>query len=160
MAGGNAHDEPNLVPLLDLVLQLVMFFMMCMTFRMDEVDQSIRLPVAQSAKPMVEATSDDILFLNVNEAGQVLAVGQPKPLTTDEEVAKFLHSAHDDAKRRAVEKARRAGGDPNTALAELLVIIRADRDAEYEAVYRVMRKCQDAGLRRMQLRAKMTTARS
>lgn len=159
MAGGNAHEEPNLVPLLDLVLQLVMFFMMCMTFRMEEVEQSIRLPVAQSAKPMEEAVSDDILFLNVNDAGHVLAVGQPKPLTTDEDVAKFLQTAHDDAKRRAIDKARRAGGDPNTASAELLVIIRADREAEYESVYRVMRKCQDAGLRRMQLRAKMTTAR-
>jgi biopolymer transport protein ExbD len=155
MASGNAHEEPNLVPLLDLVLQLVMFFMMCTTFRMEEVEQSIRLPVAQSAKPMVEAKSDDIMFLNVNGSGHVLAVGLPRPLTTDEEVTKFLQSAFDDAKRRATNKAHRLGGDANLAAAELLVIIRADREAEYEAVYRVMRKCQDVGLRKMQLRAQM-----
>jgi biopolymer transport protein ExbD len=155
MASGNAHDEPNLVPLLDLVLQLVMFFMMCTTFRMEEVEQSIRLPVAQSAKPMVEAKSDDIMFLNVNGSGHVLAVGQAKPLITEEEVTKFLQGAYDDAKRRATDKAKHLGGDPNQALAELLVIIRADREAEYEAVYRVMRKCQDVGLRKMQLRAQM-----
>jgi biopolymer transport protein ExbD len=155
MSGGNAHEEPNLVPLLDLVLQLVMFFMMCTTFRMEEVEQSIRLPVAQSAKPMVETKSDDIMFLNLNGSGHVLAVGQPRPLTTDEEVAKFLQTAYDDAKRRATDKARRSGGDPKQAAAELLVIIRADREAEYEAVYRVMRKCQDAGLHKMQLRAQL-----
>jgi biopolymer transport protein ExbD len=159
MASGNAHEEPNLVPLLDLVLQLVMFFMMCTTFRMEEVEQSIRLPTAQSAKPMIEAKSDDILFLNVNSSGQILSVGQPRPLTGDEEVAKFLQAAYADAKRRAADKAHRLGGNANQSDAELLVIIRADRDAEYEAVYRVMRKCQEAGLRKMQLRAQIPTGR-
>ena len=64
--GGNAHDEPNLVPLLDLVLQLVMFFMMCANFVMEQVDQTIMLPVAQSAKPMTDAKNRDVVFLNIN----------------------------------------------------------------------------------------------
>lgn len=155
MTGGNAHEEPNLVPLLDLVLQLVMFFMMCTTFRMEEVERSIRLPVARSAKPMAEAVSDDILFLNVNSAGQVLAVGQPQPLTDAEQICRFLQAAYDTARRRAAEKAQALAADPNQARPEMLVIIRADRDAEYEAVYRVMRQCQEIGMTKMQLRAQM-----
>ena len=153
----NAHEEPNLVPLLDLVLQLVMFFMMCTTFRMEVVEQSIRLPSAQSAKPMTEAKNDDIMFLNVNSAGHVLAVGQAKPLTTDEEVSQFIQSAYEDVKRRAHETAKRFGSDVADPGSELLVIIRADRDAEYESVYRVMRKCQDVGFNKLQLRARMSS---
>ena len=63
--------EPNLVPLLDLVLQLVMFFMMCANFVMEQVDQTILLPVAQQAKPMSE-TGPDVVFLNVTADGALL----------------------------------------------------------------------------------------
>src|SRR5262245_10825198 len=98
----NAHEEPNLVPLLDLVLQLVMFFMMCTTFRMEEVEQSIRLPVAQSAKPNAEAKNNDIQFLNVNSEGHVIAPGEPKPAATEEEIVQLIRRVYETAKARAV----------------------------------------------------------
>ncbi|MBX7103953.1 MAG: biopolymer transporter ExbD [Gemmataceae bacterium] len=153
MAGGNAHEEPDLVPLLDLVLQLVMFFMMCANFVMEQVDQTIKLPVAQSAKPSTTGTDSDIVFLTINNKGEMLAVGRNHPLTNDDEVAVYLQGVYDDAKRRAGEAARKAGADPAQAPVETLVIIRADRAAEYSSVYRVMRKCSDIGLRKIQLRA-------
>ena len=41
--GGGAPD-PNLTPLLDLVLQLIMFFMITVNFiRVDQFDDSVRL---------------------------------------------------------------------------------------------------------------------
>jgi biopolymer transport protein ExbD len=156
MAGGsaNAHEEPNLVPLLDLVLQLVMFFMMCANFVMEQVDKTILLPVAQSAKPMPrEAAMGDVVFLNINSAGELLVVGRPKPLTTDAEVTVFLQEVAAESKRRAGEELRKAGGDPAQAQPAAMVIVRAHKDADYASVYRVLRRCQDAGLRRLQLRA-------
>lgn len=129
----NAHEEPNLVPLLDLVLQLVMFFMMCANFVMEQVDQTILLPVAQSARPMTEGKGD-VLFLNINAAGELLIVGRPLHLATDAQIAGYL---------REVAADRR----------ETLVIIRAHRDAEYASVYRILRQCQEAGLNKLQLRA-------
>src|SRR4029079_343313 len=46
----SSDAEPNLVPLLDLVLQLVMFFMMCANFVMEENDQTIKLPHSQQCE--------------------------------------------------------------------------------------------------------------
>ncbi|MFO0807893.1 MAG: biopolymer transporter ExbD [Gemmataceae bacterium] len=136
--------EPNLIPLLDLVLQLVMFFMMCANFAMQENDQSIKLPTSQQAKPVAD-TGPDVLHLGIDQDGAVRVVGRP-PLTTDEEIVTFLRlDVYEANKRRAAER-----GESEV---RTLVIVRADRNTAYEKVYRVMRQCQQAGLRKLQLRA-------
>src|SRR3954454_392237 len=56
--------EPNLTPLLDVVLQLLMFFMMCVNFVTEQVSGDIKLPVSQSARPMNKSETD-VLFVNV-----------------------------------------------------------------------------------------------
>ena len=51
MHGSSTNEvqaEPNLVPLLDLVFQLIMFFMVCVNFVSQQVNEDIKLPVAQS----------------------------------------------------------------------------------------------------------------
>jgi biopolymer transport protein ExbD len=141
---GSELAEPNLIPLLDLVLQLVMFFMMCANFAMQENDQSIKLPTSQQAKPVAE-TGPDVLHLGIDQDGAVRVVGKP-PLTTDEEIVTFLKlDVYEANKRRAAAK---GDGEVRT-----LVIIRADKNTAYDKVYRVMRQCQQAGLRKLQLRA-------
>src|SRR5438552_7349756 len=67
----SSDAEPNLVPLLDLVLQLVMFFMVCANFVMEQINESIQLPKAEAARPL-DANAHNIIFLNVNEKGEVL----------------------------------------------------------------------------------------
>src|SRR5947209_19097482 len=68
MSHGGSSDggtmEPNLTPLLDVVLQLLMFFMMCVNFVTEQVSGDIKLPVSQSARPM-DKTETDVLFINV-----------------------------------------------------------------------------------------------
>jgi biopolymer transport protein ExbD len=142
----NADAEPNLVPLLDLVLQLVMFFMMCANFVMEENDQTIKLPHSQQAKPIVP-TGPDVVHLGVTREGHVTVVGRPLPLVTDDELFVFLKN---DVYDRALQYARqRKEGDE----VKTLVIIRADLNAEFAQVFRVMQNCQKAGLRKLQLRA-------
>ena len=136
--------EPNLVPLLDLVLQLIMFFMMCANFVMEENDQTIKLPLSQMAKPIPEA-GPDVIHLSIDDEGIVRVVGR-KPMTREEEVIFYLRDIYDSNKRVMAEK--HETGDVKT-----LVIIRASRDCSFEKVYMVMRRCQEAGLRRLQLRA-------
>ena len=70
-AGETTIEEPNLVPLLDLVLQMVMFFMAVTNFAMENVNESIKLPLAQSAKP-IEEVGTDILYMNVDHQGNLL----------------------------------------------------------------------------------------
>jgi biopolymer transport protein ExbD len=146
-SAASAIPEPNLVPLLDLVLQLVMFFMICAQFAvMEQTDQSIRLPNAQQAKPIPDdGLGPDVMYLGVTDRGEVKVSGRPRPLTTDAEITVFLRDVSEAAKEAA---ARRGEKDVKT-----LVVLRADKDATFEQIYRVMRRCQEAGLRKLQLRA-------
>src|SRR5262245_45381774 len=58
-----SQAEPNLTPLLDIVLQLLMFFIMCVNFVNQQVNEEIRLPRSASVKPMDKADAD-VLYIN------------------------------------------------------------------------------------------------
>src|SRR5215471_16413440 len=80
--GGGLADkcEPNLTPLLDVVLQLLMFFMMCVNFVTEQVNEDIKLPYAQSARPM-DKGEQDVLFLNLDDQGRLIVLGKEEPLS-------------------------------------------------------------------------------
>src|SRR5947208_6436694 len=89
--------EPNLVPLLDLVFQLIMFFMICVNFVSEQVNVDIKLPVAQSARPM-DKGEVDVLFLNMDPSGRLLVPGLDRPLVTLGEKKFYLREQYADAK--------------------------------------------------------------
>jgi biopolymer transport protein ExbD len=64
-------EEPNLVPLLDLVLQMVMFFMACTNFAKENISEAVKLPLAQSAKPIEdeELKNNERIYVNLQENG-------------------------------------------------------------------------------------------
>ncbi len=133
--------DPNLTPLLDVVFQLLMFFIMCVNFVAEQVSGEIHLPVAQSARPM-DKSADDVLFLNLEQNGQLRIFGRQEPLKTLGEMNYYLKMAFEDA--------RRLNRDP----AKTLVVIRADQDVNFAKVFLLMRMCKDAGYRKLQLRAR------
>ena len=130
-----------------MVLQLVMFFMMVANFSMEQVNSDIRLPVAQSARPMDKTEMEDVLYLNVNEEGHVVVAGRDLPLTTIAEINTYLAQKKTDYARDAEDR----GLDPNSL--ETLVIIRGDRNADYRDVYNVLQACKQQGFRKWQVRA-------
>jgi biopolymer transport protein ExbD len=137
--------EPNLVPLLDLVFQLIMFFLMVVNFVTEQVNRTIMLPSAQSARPM-DKRIEGPLFLNMDAEGRLLVPGQ-KPLATLLEIRYYLQQCYQDAERVA-----KAQGD---AQVKSVVILRAHKKADYAHVYHVLRMCKEAGFRRLQLRAQI-----
>src|ERR1700758_1528176 len=85
MAGSVTSElkaEPNLTPLLDVVFQLITFFMLVINFSSENYDQRVRLPVAESARPIDDSqqVSEDRLVLNVDEEGHLLIGGEVQPL--------------------------------------------------------------------------------
>ncbi len=132
--------DPNLTPLLDVVLQLLMFFIMCVNFVAEQVSGDIQLPVAQSARPM-DKSADDVLFLNLEPNGYLRIFGRPEPLQTIGEMNYYLKMAFEDA--------RRLNRDP----VKTLVVLRADQDVNFAKVFLLLRLCKDAGYRKLQLRA-------
>ena len=69
--GDGIKAEPNLIPLLDLVMQLVMFFMVCANFVMEQTNATIVLPEAIASKALDKNDAYPI-FLNINKEGKVL----------------------------------------------------------------------------------------
>jgi biopolymer transport protein ExbD len=159
-AAEGSSAEPNLTPLLDMVLQLLMFFMMCVNFVTEQVSEDVKLPVSQSARAM-DKTETDVLFLNVKpfkaeefrnryrpEDLQKFQEGDPcvlallKPPMRLKEVQYFLKQQYEDAARNAKD------GRVKTA-----VILRAHQDTQYDQVYRVLQMCKNVGYRELHLRA-------
>ncbi len=145
-AGITIKAEPNLVPLLDLVLQMLMFFIITVNFVSSQVNENIKLPVAQMAQPMKKDITD-VLYLNINNRGQLEVIGREQPLTDMGQINAYLRTEYHH--REVV-----AGvGKVNTS-----VIIRADRNAEYKLVYQIMRQCKEQGFRKLKLRAMQKTS--
>jgi biopolymer transport protein ExbD len=199
--GPTAQDsicEPNLTPLLDVVLQLLMFFMMCVNFVGEQITEDVKLPRSASVKPM-DKTDNDVLHLNCKTFDEqvfdkylsAVALGQAKadyanymaenrratPEALRRAWAKFLA----DALERTGSKFR--PGDPCVLvvgkepmkLSELkwwlkqeyedkqklspdgkvntAIVIRADKDTDYEKVYEILHQCKIQGYTRLKLRA-------
>src|SRR5436190_7071023 len=110
--------EPNLTPLLDVVLQLLMFFMMCVNFVSEQVNQTIVLPVSQSARPM-DKSEVAVLFLNVDRLGNLMVPGHDS-LNSREQISYYLRQQYADAER--TDKLNGGKGDVKTA-----IVIRGDQ---------------------------------
>ncbi|VTS03588.1 ExbD/TolR family protein [Tuwongella immobilis] len=144
--GAEDTGAPNLTPLLDVVLQLIMFFMLCANFVMEQVNESIKLPEATAAKAL-DRTQTSLLYLNVAFNGHVLRTDGP-PLTNPKELEVYMRNQYRDI--QAILRADKKGA---TEKVETTVIIRADARCTFEQVYNVMLACKAAGFEKLQLRA-------
>ncbi len=133
----DATVEVNLTPMLDVVLQLITFFMMLVHFgtQLEGSAKSIRLPVAPAALPG-DAPGLDRLAVAINNRGALLA----------DDLAREGPAADawwDDQARQRKAGMRSLGG-PGVEL-PTLVIVRADRDAPYGAVRKALKAAQNRG---------------
>src|SRR5438132_9288529 len=113
--GDELKAEPHLVPLLDLVFQLIMFFMITMNFVSAQLSEDIKLPIAQSARAMDKAEAE-VLILNLESTGKLQVIGQPKPLGTAGDKKYFLKEYYADARRSAEAQGDRKGRVKTTVI--------------------------------------------
>src|SRR5579884_2583919 len=107
---GSEGTDPNLTPLLDLVLQLIMFFMITVNFvRVDQFDDSITLPVASSAVPL-DNTAEEWIFLNLDHSGKLVGTLSTFVLDTPEKIKLHLQREKEDLTR--VAHAKGVKGEP------------------------------------------------
>lgn len=154
-SSGGDKCEPNFTPLLDLVLQLVMFFMLCANFVMDQTNVEIKLPEALAAKAL-EKSEDYAIYLNVNEQGKVILApsdqykdpggGVVETLDNPAQVENFL-------KRRAKEDLAAVGPANADKPLRSIIILRVHKDCPFEKTYGIMKACRKAQYLRVQLRA-------
>lgn len=132
-ASHSGSDGPNLTPILDMVFQLITFFMLMINFKGTAMDMSLQLPVLGSARPLEYQGQTEPLLLNITSAGQVLAYGQEiDPATFIANEAKIYRT--------------RMGQDLNSKEEiKSPVVLRADQSVAYEKLDAVMRLCQENG---------------
>jgi biopolymer transport protein ExbD len=128
--------EPNLTPLLDVVLQLIVFLLMLIQFgtRIEGARRDVRLPVAPAALP-TGALGSDLLFVGLDAAGRLLVADHPQPLEPIETDAWWAEQAR---QRHQVVAQDKLGTE---------VVVRADRGARYGAVRRTLATAQTHGFR-------------
>ncbi len=137
--GNEEKAEPNLTAMLDMVMQLLMYFIMCVNFAGQQYSEDVKLPEAQSARPAGKGEGE-VLWLNVLQNGNVKPLGKNEMEAA--ELRDWLQKRYLDALSHSKD------GKNHTA-----IILRADKDATYEAVYKVMHLCKEEKFSHFKLHA-------
>lgn len=134
--------EPNLTPLLDMVFQLITFFMLVINFKGASMDMSLKLPVLGSARPLEKQGKLEPVMLNIDAEGEVRSYGRL------EEIEPFIAQ-----QARLLKEQLRAAGTPTDGDFPVAVIIRADRAVPFHLLNHVIEVCQKHGYRQFSLSA-------
>jgi biopolymer transport protein ExbD len=129
-------DEPqlNLTPMIDVVIQLVIFFMVGTQFVDNERKIDIALPLVGQAAPLTE--TPDEMVVNVSKEGDI-SIGS-KPVSAEQ-----LRDQLKEAKNRYSAQA---------------VVIRGDMNCIYQQVMTVVDICKQAGIENLQVATRVEHA--
>lgn len=147
MSASSGHGaEPNLTPILDMVFQLITFFMLVINFKGAAMDLTLKLPVLGSARPLgsQEQAEESLMVLNIDAEGKANVYGVAKDLKTFIPNEARLQSI----KASLNDKTFKKGGELPTT-----IIIRADKEIPFEKLNEVIKLCQDHGYRKFSLKA-------
>ena len=138
-----ANAEPNLTPMLDMVFQLITFFMLVTNFKAASLDLTLQLPVVGSARS-VDTEGVDLLILNIDQKGTLNIYGIPRdivPYIKSEAKASF------ESAKRENPKFDKKDDLPTT------IVVRADKQTPFSLLNVVIKTCQDNGFRKFALKA-------
>ena len=130
--------EGDLTPMIDMVFQLIAFFMVLINFAQTESNDRVKLPSSQLVKPP-EVPLEFPIILHVAQDGEVILGG-------DDYTAETLRIGL--LKELAVIKAE------GKTVADANVVIRAHKDTAAGDVQEVIRVAQEQNLENFALRVK------
>lgn len=113
----------NMTPIIDIVFQLLIFFLVATRFAQEDRELEVTLPHASEAQPLIAEAEE--LFVNIDRQGKFYVDGQ---FRTPDDV--------EDVLRQAV------ANNP----ANQRVIIRADKSVVFDHVVTVMNLCNKTGV--------------
>src|SRR5579871_1424548 len=117
---GGKGVEPNLTPILDMVFQLITFFMLVINFKANLIDKAMELPVVGTARAVDPGESLQML-INVNNKGQFTVGGQVIP---EDGIMAWVQSSANRS-RMTERRLGRIKEDTDDLTTE--IIVRADR---------------------------------
>jgi biopolymer transport protein ExbD len=134
----NARAEPNLTPILDMVFQLITFFMLVINFKSSLIDRKMELPVVGTSAP-VDDKNQMLMMVNINNKGDFTVLGRP---FSDDEMDRYIQDQAEQ-NRLAARRLNLIQDDKDDL--PTTVVIRADMNTPYRRLNQVISKCQDNG---------------
>ncbi len=132
MSGSSEPGEPNLVPILDMVFQLITFFMLVINFKAGTVDQELALPIIGSSRPVESEIDSRMIVVNIRESGSVFVRGKEEP-----QFGLFA--------RLEAQAIRLTDGLASSAPLPTRIVIRADRTITVSTLMTVVNTCRGEG---------------
>ncbi len=136
--------QPNLTPLLDMVFQLITFFMLVINLKEASLDLDLQLPVLGSARPVETKGEEDLLVLNIDLEGRLKVYGS----TPDVGTYIAAEAKQEEARMKAKNKAFKSGDELATT-----VVIRADKSTPFKRLNDIIKICQKYNYRKFALKA-------
>ena len=112
-------DPINISSMIDVMFILIIFFLVTTTFKEEEVDHLVKLPV-ESRNQSLTQTAGNLIKVNIRDNGAMVVMGQR---VTEEELTKWM--------KEEVEKKP-----------ELKVVIRCDKESKPLYLANVMSICR------------------
>ena len=145
----SAKAQPNLTPILDMVFQLITFFMLVINFKTNQIDTQMDLPVVGSARP-VKADGLLLMMVNINNKGQFTVFNRPQ---TDVQMRDYIQGRAETD--RLAERRRNSNFTDEESL-PTTVVIRADRNTSFERLHQAISLCQANRYRNFVFRTAMS----
>jgi biopolymer transport protein ExbD len=131
--------EGDMTPMIDMVFQLIAFFMVLVNFTEADQNQRIHLPSSELAKPP-DAPLDTPITIHVTEDGTAIMGPNEVPI---QGLTRLLTIEHQVLVRKGDGRAK-----------EATIIIRGDGFTQFGLIQEVIQVCQDVGFEKFALRAK------
>lgn len=144
------HDpEVDLIPMMDLSLNLTFFFVVLTTLARDEVSQRVNLPVARTSVLVQEETIPDSLSINIDQREYVLSWGRQIDLKTPQGVEELTGLLRLEASRQ-----KEAQPDWKKEGLSTTIVLRVDRDVDFGIFRKVIDISRQNGFRKFLLKAR------
>jgi biopolymer transport protein ExbD len=157
--GQDESAEGDLTPLLDLVLQLLMFFIVNVNLATEQTNPDVKLPLSASATPLNKPVGGDIYLNQRVRTTRLLDTLPPtererlanqdsiifissKPPMSMLETSAWLREQHDRAEAQGEGKA-----------ANVTIHFRPDGELEYNELMKLMTAVKVAGFRKIKMHA-------
>ncbi len=142
---GSDFQEGDMTPMIDMVFQLIAFFMVLINFTEADQNERIHLPRSELAKPP-EAAFESPITINVTSNRTVIMGVEEVPISG---LSRLL----------LIEK-QVLQGQKNGSFERATIIIRADASTKTGLVQEVIKACQDMSFENFKLRARQEEART
>jgi len=113
----------NLSGMIDVLFILIIFFLVTTTFKEEEIDHSVNLPVDSKNQSLTQS-ANQLININIRKDGSYVVMGKQ---VTEEEMSKWM--ADEVAKKPDIK-----------------VLIRCDQDAKHLYLANVMSICRHVGV--------------